>query len=251
MRKVSITLVCAIVASAGAAVRPAGAQVNGTVTMRRYGENGTTSTFTETRKGHKIRFDAPEEKGERGGFGGGAFIVDDDAHVTTILMPERKQYMQITAADAQRFGDMARMRAGEQGGRSDASPPDFKIEKTGRTEVVAGVKCDIYHASGTHDGKLEQGEVCIAEGAGFTPFDMGGGAMMGRMNRASRDVPQVQEFRELLRGDRGIMKVWRIENGKPMVEMEVTKVDRSAPSDATFQPPPDYTKFEMPNRRSP
>jgi hypothetical protein len=44
---------------------------------------------------HKIRIEGNRQEGERG-MGGGAFIVDESNQTTTILIPERKMYIQST-----------------------------------------------------------------------------------------------------------------------------------------------------------
>jgi len=51
---------------------------------------------------HKIRFEGDRSsQGESGGMGGGAFIIDEATQTTTILIPERKIYIQSKAGDQQ------------------------------------------------------------------------------------------------------------------------------------------------------
>lgn len=56
---------------------------------------------------------------------------------------------------------------------------------------------------------------------------------------------QMQQYRSLVGGDKGILKVVRIKDGKPRTELEATKIDRTAPSDDAFKPPAGYKEIRM------
>ena len=78
---------------------PVGAQANGTVTFT----NSSGSTMVEYVKGNMIRMDNPQA----GGGGGGAVIMDGSAGTFTVLMPERKMYMQVTGQQVASMADSA------------------------------------------------------------------------------------------------------------------------------------------------
>ncbi|MDQ6829729.1 MAG: DUF4412 domain-containing protein [Gemmatimonadota bacterium] len=229
-------LAISVIAASSYHVRLAGAQATtGVVTFRVNHAGAPSETITQSIKGNRMRLDMSREGSSADKQG--AMIMDNDAHTTTVIIPERKQYMVMSANDVTGMGPM-RPRPVPS---SSMMPADLKIEKTGRTEVVAGVKCDVYHGSSMKNGKKEEGEVCVADGVGFAILQMANGGMMGG---AARSIPQMDQFRDLLKGGRGILKITQIVDGKPVVQLEAIKIDRSAPSDAVFAPPSDYTKFD-------
>ncbi|MEP6692673.1 MAG: DUF4412 domain-containing protein [Gemmatimonadaceae bacterium] len=243
------SVAAAALVGAGAAAAQNG--FNGTITFRSYEKSGPGQTMVQTTKGHRLRFDMGS--GEGGGTKEkGAWMMDGDSHTTTILIPERKQYMQITPDDikrnAERMTSSPRATAARARVDSVMKASKYDITKTGRTETVAGVKCEVYHASGMSNGRKHEGDVCVADGVGFALLDMamGGGAMMGMGNPASR-MPEMNALRDLLKGNRGVLKLTEVENGQNVTRLEAIKIDRTTPSDAVFAVPPGYTKFEMPS----
>jgi hypothetical protein len=167
-------------------------------------------------------------------------IVVNDAHVSYMLATARKAYLTMPT------------NSGGMGGRPSApfddTPSDFQLTKTGRTEVVAGVTCDIYHGSGTdrRTGKRQEGDARISDHAGFNPLAFADAMRNRRAASAAGQLPMFEQFRKIIGTNGGIMKVWQMENGKNSVAMEVTSVDTSVPSDAMFAPPSDYTKMDVP-----
>jgi hypothetical protein len=55
-----------------------------------------------------------------------------------------------------------------------------------------------------------------------------------------------QAMKKLLSGNRGIVKITGMKDGKPISSMELVKVERVSVPDATFAPPPDYTELKIP-----
>ena len=105
-------------------------------------------TMTQITKGSKIRFEGM-------GKGGGAMIMDGDQ--PHHHHPREKKYM-----------DAARG-VRRQGGRGKESTKHHgNAAKTGKTETIAGIPCEDWHYKGTKDdGKPEEGDVCMAKGAGL------------------------------------------------------------------------------------
>jgi len=218
---------------------------NGTITFRSY-SGGKPSTMVQTTKGHLLRF----ESGPSDGNARGTMLIDGNTHTTTILIPEKKQYMQITPGDVQ--GPAAALAAAAAAAamraKSENQPTatQLSIVNTGRTETVAGVKCDVYHGSGITHGQRSEGEFCVADGVGFAMLDMGiNGGMMGMRSPVS-DTPELAALRDILKGNRGILKMSEVKNGQNVTTLEAINIDRTTPSDAAFAIPPGYTKFEMP-----
>jgi hypothetical protein len=124
---------------------------------------------------------------------------------------------------------------------------DFKLDvsNTGRTETVAGTKCEVWHGTTVdEDGTKREGEVCVAPGVGFALYDIMVNNPMTRQMRGSMEA-KLEKYKQLMSGGKGILKLTSIENGKPFVEFEATKVERRPVSDAEFQPPAGYTGTSM------
>src|SRR6476619_7896548 len=150
------------------APRPLGIAVaqtgfNGVITFVNEGSAGKQDTFVQYTKGRKVRLD---------GFGSqkGAMIVDNDAKVMMMVDPEKKQYMTMTEDDAKQMQAMMgpMMEKMKQQSKKGAAGGKVSFAKTGQTEPVAGVPCEVYRGEYVEeDGDKEQGEACVATGVGF------------------------------------------------------------------------------------
>lgn len=189
----------------------------GTLTFRARGDDGD-KTITEWAKGTSVRYDYT---GSPGGGRDGTMIIDGTAKTRTVVMPARKMYMTVPYDPAAR-----KPPAGDK--------PQVTWTRTGRTETIAGVRCEVIHGSGVEDGKPTEANLCVAKGIGF-----GGSTGAGPFGEA------LAEFANLdLAPGEGIVKVTSIEGGKSEVELELTKVDRRSLAAVDFQPPAGYTRFE-------
>ena len=173
-------------------------------------------TMTQITKGSKIRFEGMGESH-------GAMIMDGANRI--MILPDKKQYMILPAnLGAREVGEEAKKHKGT-------------AEKTGKTETIAGIKCEDWHYKGTKsDGKPEEGEACVANGAGLMINRLSGG-MAGEYFNAGG-----QAFADAMKNGAGIMKV--TENGK--LQFEAVRAQRTSVPDAMFAPPPDYTPLTMP-----
>ena len=168
-------------------------------------------TITQMTKGSKMRFEGM-------GRGGGAMIMDGNSRL--ILMPEQKQYMIIPIAP-----DNTPVKQKKQG----------TAVKTGKTETVAGIRCEVWHYTGVkNDGTPQDGDACLAKGAGL----MIGRLAVGRM--AMYFTEGGQAFSQALASGMGIMKV--TSNGK--TDLVAIKAQVTSVPDAMFSPPSDYTKMD-------
>jgi hypothetical protein len=226
-----------------AAAMPAGGAVaqtgfNGVITFVNEGSAGKQDTFIQYTKGHKVRLD---------GFGShkGAMIVDNDAKVMMMVDPEKKQYMTMTEEDAKQMqAMMGPMMERMKQQQSKKAGGKLSFAKTGKTEMVAGVPCEVYRGEYVdEDGDKDEGEACVATGVGFAldaltfnnPMVQQGGAGYDRM----------QQFRELVAGNKGILKAKSFKDGKIKTDMEAIKIERKAPGDDMFTPPADYKEIRM------
>lgn len=231
----------AVLAASGIACLVGGARVasaqtgfEGVITFVTHDQDGKADTAIQTTKGNKFRYETGTGMG-----GMGAMIYNGDDHSRTILMTQQKKYMRMTAEDAK--AQMGRMSA-----KADTETPlKLSITPTGKTETVAGVPCEVYHSTGEMHGTPQDADVCVAKGVGFELFSMMGeeGAMMAQRRSTAQAY---QAMKSVLSGNRGVMKLTEVKNGKTIVTLEAIKIDRRPVSDAAFAPPPDYTAFERP-----
>ena len=112
-----------------AAVAPAGAQqpFQGAITTRMTAEDGTTHDATFLVKGNRVRMEMAAPNGE----GTFAMITDRDAKKSWMLMPGRQMYMERDLDAAPPAGMPPRPE------RAKAA-----ITWTGKSETIAGMKCD-------------------------------------------------------------------------------------------------------------
>jgi uncharacterized protein DUF4412 len=207
--------------------------------------DGKTTTMIQTTKGKNVRVEGLEN--------GSIMIFNGTDHSMIMVEPEKKQYMTISQADMEQMGAMMkamtdRMKAANPGkgdAKGERDQLKFDFSKTGRTETVAGTKCEVWHGSSTDsEGKKREGEACVAQGAGFALYDIMLNNPMAAHMRGSMQR-EMEKFKELASGGKGILKVTSLEGGKPFVEMEATKIERKRISDDAFKPPAGYTGRSM------
>lgn len=209
---------------------------NGVITFLNEGESGRQDTFVQYTKGNKVRLD---------GFGAthGSMIIDNDAKVMMMVDPGKKQVMTMTEADAKQMQAMMGSMM-KQPGKPEAAADKASFTKTGKTETVAGVRCDIYHGVYVEDdGDKDEGDACVATGVGFrldavtfnNPMIQRGGAAAGRM----------EQFRQLVAGNKGILKAKSYKDGQVKTDMEAVKIEPKSLGDDVFAVPPGYKEIRM------
>jgi hypothetical protein len=178
-------------------------------------------TMTQITKGSKIRLEGM-------GGSGGAMIMNGTDRI--VLIPEQKAYMMMPAS----FG-------ADQAGKQ-ASKHHGTAVKTGKKETVAGIPCEVWHYQGMNsDGKPEEGDACIARGAGLMVNRLAGGLSGGYFDAGG------EAFAEEMKKGSGLLKVTA--NGK--VQFEAIKAQATSVPDAMFAPPPDYKPMGMPGMKKP
>jgi hypothetical protein len=192
------------------------AQYNGVIQFVSYNDHdGAPDTIVQMTKGSSLRF-------ENMGGHGGAMIMKGNTR--TIMMPDRKQYMDWPAEMDSKAVER------------EASKRHGTAEKTGKTETIAGIPCDDWHYKSTDDdGKTAEGEVCVSHGAGLMVTRMAG-PMLKRVFSGGGEA-----FNEALNSGGGILKVTK--NGK--VQLLALNAQATTVPDAMFSPPADYTKLDM------
>ena len=217
----------------------------GVITFRQLKKSdGTHTTMLQTTKGHKVRWE---------GMGGDSsvMIFDGDTHSMMIVQPQKKTYMTVTQADMDQMAAMMkpmadRMKDAKKGASDENKDKDFDIDitKTGRTETVAGTRCEVWHGTTTENGKKKEGEACVAPGVGLALYDIMVNNPMTRGAKGRFDT-MMAKYKQVLSGGKGLLKMTSIEDGKSTVDMEATKIERKSISDDAFKPPAGYTGQSM------
>jgi hypothetical protein len=226
------TMLLAALATTTALLLPvkAAAQFEGVITIAIHDKQDGEMTMVQWTTANKFRMDMNQVSKKADGPGNATMILNHDAKTVTMVMRDQRMYMTspMTAA---------KPRAAAKNGK-EADVPG-KLTRTGRTETVAGVSCDVYHSVTTERGKQQEGDICFGKGVGFMPAVMSGNGPMGEgigALYAKIGAPL----------GAGIMKVTSYEKGKPHVDMEVTKVEKRTLSASDFLPPAGYKPFQMP-----
>lgn len=179
-------------------------QFEGIVTFQ--GEAGRTFQYA-VRDG-RVRIDLNSQERQ------GAMIMDSGTHKMYMLMPEQKTYMEM---DVSQMGDMG------------GSPENVKPTKTGKTEVVAGHKCEYW----TMEEEQGQVDVCLARDMGsFVAFN----------NKA---IGSAAAWQDAIGKNSFPLKVVMHSDGKEDVALVATKVEAKSLDPSLFAPPASYRKMEM------
>jgi hypothetical protein len=213
-------MLCAITAA------PAAAQVSfeGVITFAMLKDGGgAPDTMIQTSKGNLVKIEVIS--GSTGKGGGGVY--DLEKHTMMIVMPERKMYMTMT------MKPMDSLVANAMG--------KIELTKLGRTETVAGVSCDVYHAKSTDkNGEVKEGEGCFAKGVGL----VFGNIFAQGDRKAMQDVPAA--IRDLAKHDMHMVKMVSLKDGKPSRTLVAVKIGRHAVDASVFQAPAGYTEMKIP-----
>ncbi len=194
-----------------------GSDFQGSVTMHTSSAAGSSQDMVLKTKGGKIRFDTKAPNGEA--MHG---IFDPAASKVVFCLDSQKAYMD--------------MDFGKPSAAPNTDPGTSSIEKTGKTETIAGTSCEDWVV---HDPSGKHSEVCIAEGIAY--FDLSslkpgaGGAPTSAMAKQFKDKKSFP-----------LRAVEFDAAGKELSRMEVTKIEKEKLDDALFVVPADYKKFEPP-----
>jgi hypothetical protein len=211
----------------------------GAITFVNAAGSGKQDTFVQYTQGRKVRLE---------GFGthSGVLIVDNDAKTMIMLDPAKKQAITMTEDDAKQMqammGPMLERMRQQKSKKGD--PGNFTFSKTGRTETVAGVPCEVYRGDYTDvDGEKLQGEACVANGVGFALDALTFNNPL--MQRGNSDYERMQQFRDVVGGNKGILSAKSFKDGKPTTDMTAVRIERKALGAELFQTPAGYTVTRM------
>ena len=208
---------------------------NGVITFLNQGTSGRQDTFVQYTKGHKVRFD---------GFGSshGSMIIDNDAKTMMMVDPSKKQVMTMTEDDAKQM--QAMMGPMMERMKQKESTAKISFTKTGKTETVAGARCEVYHGIYVdEDGDKNEGDACVATGVGLALDAVTFNNPM--LQRGNAGYDRMQQFRELMAGNKGIVRAKSYADGKLKTDMEAIKIEPKSLGDDVFAVPPGYKEIRM------
>ncbi|MBX6333631.1 MAG: DUF4412 domain-containing protein [Gemmatimonadaceae bacterium] len=150
----------------------------------------------------------------------GVMIMDPAARTMYMLVPAQQMYMemQLPAPDH----------------AIEEHAPKMTVTKTGKTEVVAGHRCEYWHIVSSEDNSNT--DVCLTT-------ELGNFVLFNSPMRRSKEPAWERMFGK---GDHFPLKVISHNGGKDKTEMEVTNVEPKSLDASLFSPPSSYRKMEMP-----
>lgn len=217
-------------AACALAVAPAAASAQGfegTVTYRMNPTSGRPGQLVYHVKGTKIRADIT---GATGAPPGGMYmLMDATAGKMMSVMPAQKIYMTM---DMKAMGEQMKQRGGHE-------KQAAKITKTGKSETIAGHKCEHYLV-----GEKQDSDICAAKGLGMF---MGGSAAGGPGSKGMfGGLPAgYEEYAEFAKDGFLPLKITAIRNGREEVVMEATSVEKQSLDASLFAVPAGYQEMDM------
>lgn len=199
----AIATLAVIVAPAMARAQGAG-QFEGVVTFQ--SEGGRSFDYS-IRKG-VIRIDMNDENRKA------AMIMNPAAHKMYMLMPEQQMYMEMKVPE---------------GDALEGTGKDAKPVRTGKSDVVAGHKCDYWKV------EEDQGEVdvCLTNDlGGFQAF-------------SNHMIGDAAAWQKAIGKNAFPLRVILHKDGEEQVALEATKVEKKSLDAAMFTPPASWKKMEM------
>lgn len=193
----------------------------GTIVTQYFNRGKAGMEVVTSHKGDKSRIDM--QSGRESGYS----ILDLTAASMTMVMPSQKMYMVMSFKDAG---------ADDKGGEG-AVP---KIEATGRSETIAGHRCDHYLV--TSEGNVM--DVCAAKGLGFFGSSGGGSGPMGRAPGAQIPL-QYRHLAEHFKDGFQPLKVEQIKGSNRELLLEVKSIEKKSLSSDMFEVPSGYRKMDM------
>jgi uncharacterized protein DUF4412 len=160
-------------------------------------------------------------------------LMDSSSSTTITLFPQSRSYVTMN------WVEMAEEMARDAGADSSIVFP--KVISTGETETISGFTCRHWLVGDNQDL-----DVCMAKGLGY--YGGGSGGILDKLrDPALREKAKAQldanpEFAKFVEGGAFPLKMAVIENGRPRVIMEVTRIERKSLDDALFTVPADYRK---------
>lgn len=159
-----------------------------------------------------------------------SMIFNKSQNTTTIVMTARQMYMTMPMDQAQ--------------AETQKQLSKMKITDTGKSDVVAGHKCEIYHATDAEDGT--ESDACIATDMGNF-FMLNPPGSQGHGGSAASAWSTVQSFFSA-KGGFFPLKVTTYKEGKVREAFVATSIAAKSVPASEFVPPASFKAMTMPGR---
>lgn len=174
-------------------------------------------------KGDMARMERKRDEGQTH-----VMIMDGQKRTMVMLNPEKKVAMEFSLDDASdKMGDLMKDELDKK-----------SVDRTGRTDKVAGYSCEIWRVSDKQTKKVEH-EICVAKG-----FGRGATAFLDpkRVQNSSQPSWVKQMAKE---GGFGLRTVHYGDDGKELSRSEVTGIEKKSLDANLFVVPPDYARQNL------
>jgi len=166
-------------------------------------------------KGDKARIERARTDGRKH-----VMILDSKNKTMLILFPERQAYTEVALG-------------GEHGERISMALEDYEVERTGKTDKVAGRSCEVWRVK-EKDEEQERHEICVAKGFGRTAS-----FWMEPMKKQPSWVTKL-----INEGGFGLRSIRYDSTGKETLRTEVTRIEARSMDAALFAAPAGYQKMD-------
>ncbi|HRC42784.1 MAG TPA: DUF4412 domain-containing protein [Nitrospira sp.] len=185
-----------------------------------HADTGMKSAMDWYLKGDKGRMEMSRGEGRTS-----VMIFDATTRTMQMAMPEQKSYMEFSLA-------------GERGEHLTEAFENQLVERTGKTETIAGYSCEIWRITDKDQHRLKS-RVCVAKGFGKA-------ATFWADPKDARRSSQPGWMRQLAEeGGFAIRSMQYGEAGKESMRMEVTSIDKKSLDAGLFAFPADWAKQDM------
>ncbi len=171
-------------------------------------------------KGDKARVEMSRGEGQAN-----VMIFDAQTRMMQMAMPGQKTYMEISMA-------------GERGQHLKEALDKQTVERTGKTDKIAGYSCEVWRITDKEHDRLKN-DICVAKGFGKAATFWVDPKEMRRSSQPSWVKQLVEE------GGFGLRSIHYDEAGKESSRMEVTSIDKKRLDPSLFTFPVDWAKQDM------
>ncbi|MBS0184493.1 MAG: DUF4412 domain-containing protein [Nitrospira sp.] len=178
------------------------------------------STMNWYLKGDKARVESSRGDGQMH-----VMIFDAQTRMMQMAMPGQKRYMEISMD-------------GERGEYVTDAFEKQAVERTGKTDKIAGYSCEIWRITDKEENRLKS-DVCVAKGFGKAATFWIDPKEMRRSSQPSWVKRLVEE------GGFGLRSIHYDDAGKESFRTEVTSIDKKSLENALFAFPADWVRQDM------
>lgn len=180
----------------------------------------SASTMDWYLKGDKARVETSRGEGQAN-----VMIFDGHNRTMQMAMPGQKSYMEISMG-------------GESGQHLKEALEKQTVERTGKTDTIAGYSCEVWRITDKDLHRLKN-DICVAKGFGKAATFWVDPKEMRRSSQPSWVKQLVEE------GGFGLRSIHYDEAGKESSRMEVTSIDKKRLDPSLFAFPADWAKQDM------